>query len=88
MKLFKKHTTHNESYCDELKKELDETKKQLELYKEITGMVCGDLIDLSKPGVKELLFDNLNKSLAEKCVKQEEEIIYLKKRISYLEYLE
>ena len=48
----------------------------------------GDMLDLSKPGVKELLLECLDEALVEKCLEQEKEIAYLKKRITYLEYLE
>ena len=71
-----------------LELELKKKKKELEDYKYLCKSLMGDMLDLSKPGVKELLLECLDEALVEKCLEQEKEIAYLKKRITYLEYLE
>ena len=71
-----------------LELELEECKRELEDYKYLCKSLMGDMLDLSKPGVKELLLECLDEVLVEKCLEQEKEIAYLKKRITYLEYLE
>lgn len=69
-------------------KELAEVKQELEVYKDLLNQLFKEMIDLSNPHTLKLFENCLNQAMVEKCVEQEEEIKFLKKRISYLEFLE
>ena len=69
--------------------ELAEVKQELELYKDLLNqIVLKEIIDFSNPDTLKLLENCLNQLIVERCVEQEEEIKFLKKRITYLEFLE
>ena len=72
----------------EVKQELKSVKGELEAYKNLVDQLLDDKIDLSNRDTLKLFEYCLNQALAEKCVEQEEEIKFLKKRITYLEFLE
>ena len=68
--------------------ELEEVKQELEIYKDLLNQLLKERIDFSHPDTLKLLGNCLNQAMAERCVEQEEEIKFLKKRITYLEFLE
>ena len=69
--------------------ELAEVKQELELYKDLLNqIVLKEIIDFSNPDTLKLFENCLNQLIVERCVEQEEEIKFLKKRITYLEFLE
>ena len=68
--------------------ELAEVKQELELYKDLLNQLLKEIIDFSNPDTLKLLENCLNQLIVERCVEQEEEIKFLKKRITYLEFLE